>query len=65
VTGWLVLGGALAVLLGGALLLAKVKPYKACPVCNGRGHCVRCQYTGKVLRFGARWVHPELKREKR
>jgi hypothetical protein len=41
---------------------AYIKPYKACPLCNGRGHCVRCNYTGKVLRFGARWVHPELRR---
>ena len=41
-----------------------VRPYKACGVCKGRGHCVRCGYKGKVLRAGARWVHPELKKEK-
>ena len=60
---------ALVLTLAGFTLLAlraaylKFKPYKACPACNGRGHCIRCQYSGKVLRLGAGLVHPELRRK--
>lgn len=63
----LALFAAAVVLLGVAarLMWLWVKPYKACGVCSGRGHCVRCRYTGKVLKLGAAIVHPELKRKAR
>jgi len=60
-TAWLILGGIVVVLAAGRAAFLRFKPYKACPGCNGRGHCIRCGYKGKVLRFGARWVHPELR----
>lgn len=60
---WLPVVYAALVLLAGRVVFLLIKPLKACPVCKGRGHCVRCQYTGKVLRFGARWVRPELRRK--
>jgi hypothetical protein len=59
----LILTGLAVLAAGGRYLHLKIRPYKACPVCKGRGHCIRCGYTGKVLRFGARWVHPELRRK--
>jgi hypothetical protein len=45
------------------LARAFVKPYKTHRFCNGRGLDPRCNYTGKVLRFGARWVRPNLRRK--
>lgn len=62
---WLPVVLAVLVLLAGRVLFLRFKPFKACSGCNGRGHCVRCQYTGKVLRLGAGLVHPELRRKRR
>jgi hypothetical protein len=63
VTGWLVFAGLVVLAAAARLGFLRFKPYKACGGCSGRGHCVRCGYTGKVLRFGARVVHPELRRK--
>lgn len=60
---WLPVILAVLVLLAGRVAFMWFRPYKACPGCAGRGHCIRCGYKGKVLRFGARWVHPELRRK--
>lgn len=43
------------------LLLAFVKPYKPHRFCGGKGLDPYCDYRGKVLRFGARFVRPDLK----
>lgn len=57
----------LACILGGAaacdLTWAFVMPYKKHKFCDGRGYDPYCNYTGKVLRFGARWVRPGLRRK--
>ncbi len=58
-TGVLVI---LAAALAVDLAHAWVRPFKAHKLCRGRGHDPYCNYTGKVLRFGARWVHPELRK---
>ena len=64
-TNWLPVIIAALVLLAGRVVFLWVIPRKACPVCKGRGHCIRCDYTGKVLRLGAGLVHPELRRKRR
>jgi len=60
----LVAGGLLAFALIWDLVLAFVRPYKVHKFCRGKGLDPYCDYTGKVLRFGARWVRPELKGRK-
>jgi len=62
VTTALVLTVAAVVAAAARAGFLKIKPYKACKTCNGRGHCIRCQYTGKVLRVGAGLIHPELRK---
>ena len=62
--GWLILAGGAVIAAGGRAAFLRIKPYKACPTCSGRGHCIRCGYRGKVLRFGAGIVHPELRKGK-
>jgi hypothetical protein len=63
VTAILALIVGVIVLAGLRWIFLKVKPYKACPTCKGRGHCIRCGYTGKVLRAGAGLIHPELRKK--
>jgi hypothetical protein len=45
------------------LVKGRVKPYRACRVCAGRGHCIRCGLTGKVLTWAGWVMHPELRRK--
>ena len=42
-----------------------LRPFRTCGQCNGRGHCARCRFTGKVPRAGARLVRrTEIRRWK-
>jgi hypothetical protein len=55
-------------LIGLAVLAYKAfrvwrKPYKVHRFCGGKGLDPGCDYSGKVLRFGARWVRPGLRKE--
>lgn len=50
-----------AAVLGWKLLLARFKPYRPHRFCGGKGLDPYCDYRGKVLRFGARLVRPELR----
>ena len=59
--GWLILAAAAAGVLAVKLVVARVKPLKNHRFCGGRGLDPRCGYSGKVLRFGARWMRPELR----
>ena len=60
--GWIVLGVLALAAVAGRVAFLRFKPWRPCRGCRGKGYCVRCNYTGKVLRFGAGLVHPELKR---
>jgi hypothetical protein len=55
---WWVIGLALA----GDLVVAFVIPRKVHRLCAGVG-CLFCHGTGKVFRFGARLVRPDLRRK--
>lgn len=55
----LVLGGAFAF----DVIHAFVRPYKVHQFCRGKGLDPYCGYSGKVLRFGAQWVRPDLRRK--
>lgn len=61
---WVVLPAAALAAAGYRAAALRIRPYKACPTCKGRGHCIRCGYRGKVLRVGAGLVHPELRKGK-
>lgn len=58
-----ILIAAVTVVLLVRVVLLAIKPYKACGYCRGRGYCAFCNYRGKVLRFGARWVRPSLRKK--
>lgn len=57
----------LAVILAGAfacdLAWAWIHPLKTHRLCAGRGTDVWCKRSGKVPRFGARWVRRDIWRE--
>lgn len=60
--GWVLLSVTVLAAFAVRVAYLKFKPWRPCRGCRGKGYCVRCGYTGKVLRFGAGLVHPELKR---
>lgn len=60
-SGWLVLTGIGGAAAAGWAVRVAVIPYRPCRTCRGRGLCVRCGFTGKKLRRGARWIRPGLK----